>query len=400
MLRILVLFLTLLGLSSVLLAQEETVWIDEVLACDDQVCGFTVMLESALKKLTIDDGYVPAPPEAENLSEAIEAFESGDVDAAIEAYEAVEATGYSNPMVFYSLGLLHEANEDPETALEYYTRAIDAHAFEPMLYFSRGALYSQTEEAELAALDFFMMGVVNESESESLAEAIDSLKAEFPLDTEGAEVWGMYPFYYASVGVGGSYYTDVTTLPRQQVHLLEHDDHLLVLTPNEEDETVYEDLSVLSLTEDGTYQSILRNYWGDPISSQWITLMPVDNFYTGTFAEYVFEGGQEVDFSLLPADEPDPRPELPRCDAGVVNRLEVDKNATPAVHVGTYTVYTEPGAVEGTEVDVIYGTTMTVLEGPECIDSIAWWKVELEGEEYWIPEADAEGQYLVNPAAG
>lgn len=59
-------------------------------------------------------------------------------------------------------------------------------------------------------------------------------------------------------------------------------------------------------------------------------------------------------------------------------------------------VYTGPGTSNGVQGKIPGGSTITVLEGPACIEETAWWAVNYQGMIGWTPEG-FDSEYLLEP---
>jgi tetratricopeptide (TPR) repeat protein len=387
--------LILLMASTLLNARSEEAedWLTRYLDCQgDTTCQTAALLETALPLLQTDDGYVPPPPAAYELSSAIEAFQEGDIDAAIEAYQAIEDEGYMNPMVFYSLALLHEANGDTDLALDYYHQSITTHAHNPMFYFSRGRFYAAQGDADLAAYDYRMMESVNDTFSERATEYIRLLMTDYPINYETGEEWLIYPILEISGGVGGSGATDITDISPEPAGLfLDEENGLLILfSLDGSDKEFY----ILHEFDETTYMLERRDYWSSFSTFEHITLTRGDDRYDGTYQAVFFESMNAVTFIMLPPDEPDPRAALPRCKDGFLMRLTVGDTAQVTSGVVTeIEVYAEPGDDQSLTREVMPFHTFEIIEGPECIDEIAWWRLSSEGDTFWTPETNEFGEY-------
>jgi hypothetical protein len=101
-----------------------------------------------------------------------------------------------------------------------------------------------------------------------------------------------------------------------------------------------------------------------------------------------FESSSRRTMIMAPAHIPDPRLSYQRCEGGARWRLNIGGIGQESSNFRPGTVYLEPGG-EQTE-ESFYG--FTVVEGPVCIDGVAWWGVNLERNVpddvvYWIEEA-------------
>jgi tetratricopeptide (TPR) repeat protein len=388
------LILSLLLISSALMAQDDGQehWLDRFLDCENPTCQTVVLLETALPDVGIGNGYISPNEElVAELPDAIEAFADGDIGAAIEAYEAVTANNYHNPMLYYSLALLYEVRGDLEAALENYHLAIEDHAYSPLLYFSRGMFHAGQAEQDLAAYDFFMMSVMNDSDSQTVNDFISFLTTEYAVDLEDAGEWSQYPTFRVSRTIRGNIYRDLTTEPAQPVQLLFDEDNDLLLMVYGEDQAY-----VIPRTEEGYYEGRLRDYWGDS-ASEVIHLTETEDGYAGWHGRYVFEGGGESLFVLLPPDDPDPREDLVRCPDGFVQRIEDVAYRSAANPFEGLPAYDEPGGEAITTLDSM-DTAFEIVEGAECVDGIAWWRLDVDGALLWVSETDDTGLYLLNPS--
>jgi len=87
------------------------------------------------------------------------------------------------------------------------------------------------------------------------------------------------------------------------------------------------------------------------------------------------------------------------CPGSATTRLAVGRQAYVG-DVGGYslTVFSKAG-YDGEELYYLEeGAAMLVIGGPVCLDGQLWWQINIDqGNEGWVPEATASGQYLVEP---
>jgi hypothetical protein len=68
---------------------------------------------------------------------------------------------------------------------------------------------------------------------------------------------------------------------------------------------------------------------------------------------------------------------------------------------GTKTrIRTSPGLLQSILYEVAEGTAFSIIEGPQCVDNLVWWKIVIDGslEEGWVAEFDNE-RYLLELAS-
>ena len=87
------------------------------------------------------------------------------------------------------------------------------------------------------------------------------------------------------------------------------------------------------------------------------------------------------------------------CPGSATTRLAVGRQAYVG-DVGGYslTIFSKAG-YDGEELYYLEeGAAMLVIGGPVCLDGQLWWQINIDqGNEGWVPEATASGQYLVEP---
>lgn len=88
------------------------------------------------------------------------------------------------------------------------------------------------------------------------------------------------------------------------------------------------------------------------------------------------------------------------CPNGMPSRIKVGDRARAAYTDGAkLRIRVAPGFSENFDHRIAEGTSMTILDGPKCVDGSTWWKVEVSPDvKGWVAEYWDGDEYLIEPA--
>jgi hypothetical protein len=335
------------------------------------------------------------------IADTLLAFQAGDYQAVIDAYEQVSANRESelgkSPFQDFIVGLMVEALGDLEAAAEAYRASIELFRM-PFVTAQRAQVLIQLEHEDAAAAEALLTG------DYPVAEA---LLAEYPLPDDGLESWVAYPVARDGVGGLGLSSADYTVAPGIPIQIVFLSDGSVVMLGTTE--------TIMLFDSDNLPDAVLFYPEGNDYvwNARWSGLTASLTFegqigLVRTNKEYGDLTTVETEVLVAPADAPDPRGgQDERCEGGARWRLTIDDYGAASQIFGEGTPYYDAAGGEVAGALNIDLQTFRVVDGPVCIDSQAWWEIDLlrnEGETYWLPEAEAQSSetpkaltYLVYP---
>jgi len=209
------------------------------------------------------------------------------------------------------------------------------------------------------------------------------------------EDWLVYPMLSGNLGVAGSFYADLSLDEPRLVRLAFLGEHhiiagnlgdLLLKTANE-DQPFPRWLVLERQPESAAIYSI--EFGTDTEPDSFIRLDFTDKgVVTGVEAVNYWEGAESLEFMLARVGEPDPRLQFMRCEGAAISRLEIGGRGQVFLFFEETLPIRDypPGTANG---QLKSGTAFTVLAGPTCFESGAWWQIRTdEGRTGWISESD------------
>lgn len=331
------------------------------------------------------------------VKQGLESFQTGDYDAAANAFNSIPTDIYLHPMLPLSAGLAYEAAGETEQAMAHYDWAVRTSYFQPLSYYVRGKALAATENhADAAAIDFSHLEQYTANET-SLEALVKPLVKAHPFPTALFESWTAYPIATRSLWTGGIY--DETQADSRTVMLakFDGDEKLAAQNLSQMLSQRYQNLPntlVLNQLEDQIYGfsvSYVDDYgtWGGSIKVD-LSQNPVQV----TEDDLQFESGLNAVFFVTPSSQADPRLQFDGtvCPGAALSRLKINERGSALETMTGVPVLFD---TIGGEPNGTVNTTFTVLSGPECRNNHAWWEITLnDGTTGWAIESEGTAYQL------
>ena len=350
--------------------------LERTAACEDETCVGAEMLMLAL----IDMPRLSAFEYYENQEEiysliisngpgVVNAVREGDLDTAKMLYQQILDTSYDNPMLLYSMGLLHQLSGDTETALEMYQSTVELHYYNPLLFLSRASLYESIDEPVLATLDYLSAQQFTQTEL-----PIDSLST--PQD------FVYYPMVSKSFGIVGTQEFWLGAEEPQPVQLILDAPEHVIYYPNVEAGIgglpILPAAIVVPMVGEGEYAVALNDAWANASFNISVTEDESGNFEVST-SLYYFEGGSQITGVIAAAAAADPRESVEiLCEGAPPSRLVAGDEVYPSNRADGLALYVLLDAdAEPDRVISPFWETIVLSGEPLCMDGIIWWSVTI-----------------------
>jgi hypothetical protein len=345
----------------------------------------------------------------EPFTEVLRLYSEGEYEHASTRLEQFPDYAQLHEMYWYAAGLIFEARNLPQRALETYALSIQLGdmRYSPAL-FSHGLLLGElgrNTEAS-ARLKSHLM-----SRQPTLLSAFSSLTEQYPLDMSQFSSWVAFPVMWKGGSPGGEMYSDLTLEQSFPVSIAHFPELELIAVIGFSD-----DASRNGASPDTAFtpQLLPRSPQGNVGGG--IELPPIEGF---RYHELYFDSGLDLfvrpdvivatdsstgfeawsgnTYILLPAGSSDPRPSLGQrwCETGVISRL---RSGMLVVNEDQGDLH--PSRNPGEDLsDVAFTMPVLVSGEPVCVGSTLWWYAkDEEGHEGWIAE-NRDTHYLVLPAS-
>lgn len=221
----------------------------------------------------------------------------------------------------------------------------------------------------------------------------------------GLDDWRVYPILSTNAGPRGEFATDDSLEPPRAVQIgLFPELGLLVSvglpqwTPTGSEDAGPR-LLILAKTENGDAYTVW--YPTTEETSGGIRVTLGEDGVRGRESVVYFEGARTWEFALAPAGDPDPRLALSEdrvCEGGVLSRVAVGMQVMSGDYFDDLVYAAAPGGESLGQLPYDE-SRMTIVTGPVCVGSVAWWQaVQTDGEvQGWIAENEGSA-YLIGPA--
>jgi hypothetical protein len=359
---------------------------DDAALCEAKAALYTTAITTFDNPnyITSEDNEVP-----DNFSDTILSIVRDFNDNGAEGYLSVIKTleetvtvasydyGYM-PTFYAGAGALYKYLDMNDEALLDYTYGLGLYGGTPLLLYLRAQLYAEMGELDLAAIDAFRFDLITADFPQARGDA--TLSADYPLDMSKLTEWRVYPVGSESISPGGLYITDRTLVESTPIRVgFYSDGKTLLRIDGEGDEMI---VIALRQSEESVYGGGVPEYYGS------MSVVVAGDLARGELYGEGFESSSRQTMIMAPANIPDPRLGYPRCEGGARWRLNIGGKGHAIDDFQPSPVYLEPGGELAEESFYEF----TVVEGPVCIDGVAWWGVNLERNVpddvvYWIEEA-------------
>lgn len=372
---------------------------------DDDTCQqAAVLYAAAILAYDMPFGeYVNwGPPQSmiDNLPIALKAFWEADYEAALDAYNQTPRDDYPEDIMLpLSRAIIYQLLDQPEAALAEYDIVFGTVFDDPLTRYARAQLYGSLGRDTEATLDVMGLALILENEPE-LARLVVPLQDDYP--PLELEEWLVYPITSISLGVVGTFETDRTLeAPRTVQMLVLPDLQLLVAVGlqnwgsdgwSDENEIQL----ILQSTDSTTYRFSHYSSTDYSDNSNDISIVFGDNMIRGSESLSYFEGGGYWEFALALPDAPDPRATLSGervCENGAFSRVKIGDRVQGVSYADSLALAENTGEMTS----ISFFDEVTLIAGPECVGSIAWWQAEdpNTGDTGWIPEYDESNTYVI-----
>jgi hypothetical protein len=301
----------------------------------------------------------------------------------------------------FSLAVLQA--DQPEIALPLLDIAGALNAFNPVIRMVRAPLYAEAGRIGEATADALWLSL---SDDPVVLQYAAPLQAAYPLDPSTVETWTVYPVYSTSGGVGGSYNSDLTSMPpRPSISLSTFEDGLLAqgIASMLGEEPNGADVIFLRESDENRYEFSTADAEGvDPFFENSFALIFNFNgeWFNVDWSQYYFEGAYFANYFVTPADiAADPRSGFNGADVRCGDMLPVYR---PGMQIYAYNFDGQPvfDQPNGTPLEPLFQMGQILTVG-DCIDGILWLEIETIdsiteaiGPTGWIQSNDDTGLYL------